>query len=386
MKILFVSLFLPQQKAYHAGGRYVFEVIRSLSKKHEIYLATRLEEDESATLEDLKPFCKAIYAYKYKTKAKRTFFDSARLIINYAGFSLFSKRIADNGRFDLIQVEWIGPALMMKKGKTPMVLDVHDVMTKPAERNMKKSGGFGKVIGYIKYRFIRALEVRIAARFDRVFTRSENDKEYIIAMDPALNVDVVPHPAGLDFTDRGFAKERDSILFLASYKYRQINVDAALYFYRDIFPLIRKTAPDAKFIIAGYGPPDELSSLQEKDSGVLVTGFVEDIDECYKKASVFVAPILIGGGIIAKILDALAAGTPVVTTSYGNEGIGALPGRDILVADDPESFAAAVLRIFREKGLAETLSANGLEFVRNRYSLEAVMSRIESAYGELVRS
>src|SRR5208283_3084824 len=128
----------------------------------------------------------------------------------------------------------------------------------------------------------------------------------------------------------------------------KVNVDAALYFYQKVFPLIRRRVSDAKFVIAGYGPPEELTALQKNDPGVLVTGFVDDIDECYKKAAVFVAPILLGGGIIVKILDALAAGTPVVTTSYGNEGIGAVPGRDLLVADDAEGFAAAVLRILRD--------------------------------------
>jgi len=84
-----------------------------------------------------------------------------------------------------------------------------------------------------------------------------------------------------------------------------------------------------------------------------------------------------------KILDAMAAGSPVVTTSYGNEGIGAVPGRDLLTADDTEGFAAAVLSILTEKELAETLSVNGREFVRKNYSLDEVISKIESAYESL---
>ena len=385
MKILFVSLFLPQKKAYHAGGRYVFEIIKNLSKKHEIHLATRLEENEFPALEELKPICKEIYPYIYKTKAERNFFDSARLLINYAGFSRFANRTAHNGGFDIIQVEWVEPALMMKKSKTPMVLDAHDVITKPAERSANKCRGIGKAPGYLKYRLVRALEIAIAGRFDMVFTRSENDKEYVLSMAPGLNVRVIPHPAGLDITDRKAGREKNTILFLASYKYRKVNVDAALYFYRNVFPLIRTSVPEAKFVIAGYGPPEELTAIQRDDPGVLVPGYVDDIDECYKKASVFVAPIMIGGGVIVKIIDAMAAGTPVVTTSYGNEGIGAVPGRDLLVADDPQGFAASVLRVLREEGLAETLSGNGREFVRMHFSLDAVMSRIESAYQELVK-
>ena len=385
MKILFVSLFLPQEKAYHAGGRYVFELIRNLSRKHDIYLATRLEESELPGLETLRPLCKEIYPYAYRTNGNRGLLDILRLIFNYLGFSLYSGKLARNQHFDLVQVEWVEAAVLMRRGKAPMVLDAHDVITKPAERSMKQAAGLGRVVLTLRYLIIRALERRTVRNFNMVFTRSENDRGYVLSLDPGLDVKVIPHPAGLDITGRNIPKEKDSILFLASYKYRHVNVDAALFFYREVFPLVRREVPGAKFIIAGYGPPEALTSIADNDPGVLVPGFVGDIDECYKKASVFVAPILVGGGIIVKVLDAMAAGTPVVTTTYGNEGIGAKPGSDLLVADDPKGLAAAVLRVLGEKGLAEELSANGREFVRRHYSLESVMEKIESAYRELVK-
>jgi hypothetical protein len=138
MKILFVSLFLPQEKAYHAGGRYVYEVIKNLSGKHEIHLATRLEEGEFPLLETLRPVCKEIYPYPYRTKSERGLFDIIRLALNYMGFSRYADRIAARGGFDLIQVEWVEAAMMMRKRETPMVLDAHDVITKPAERAIGK--------------------------------------------------------------------------------------------------------------------------------------------------------------------------------------------------------------------------------------------------------
>ncbi len=116
-----------------------------------------------------------------------------------------------------------------------------------------------------------------------------------------------------------------------------------------------------------------------------VPGFVDDLDECYKKASVFVAPILVGGGIIVKILDSMAAGTPVVTTTYGNEGIGAVPERDILIADDPARFADAVVRVLSDRELADSLSRNGREFVRKNFTLEAAMKKLEATYEQIVK-
>jgi glycosyltransferase involved in cell wall biosynthesis len=385
MKILFVSLFLPQKMAYHAGGRYVYEVIERLSKRHEIHLATRLEEDERPGLESLRSFCKEVYPYIYRSPEKRGLIANARLVLNYIGFSRFADRLARENRFDVVHVEWVETALMMKKRETPMVLDAQDVITKPAERLMKSSRGVMRGLFSLRYLFIKALEARVVRKFGMVFTLSAFDRDYLLNMNPGLNVRVVPIPAGLDISAGTYEKAKDTILFLASYKYRKVNVDAALYFYGSVFPLVRKTIPGAKFIIAGYGPPETLTSIAEKDPSVSVPGFVADIDAWYKKAAVFVAPILVGGGIIVKVLDAMAAGTPVVTTSYGNEGIGAVPGRDLLVADDAVSFAENVIRVLSDKAYAASLAGNGREFVRKNFTLEEAMSRIESAYEKLVK-
>jgi len=384
VRILFVSLFLPMEKSYHAGGRYVFEIMRRLSAGHEVCLATRVEEEEIPLLSNLRPFCREIYPYKYRTMEKRGLFDVIGLILNYVGFSRYAGRLAGSGGYDVVQVEWTEAAIRMKRRKgVPMILDAHDVITKPAERRLKSARGLGRLFDLLQYFLIKRMEKGIAKKFDMVFTRSAFDRDYLLGLEPGLKVSVVPHPAGLDITEKEFEEEKNTILFLASYKYRRVNVDAVLFFYRSVFPLVRKEVAEARFIAAGYGPPEELTALQDNDPGISVPGFVEDIDECYKKASVFVAPILVGGGIIVKILDAMAAGTPVVTTSYGNEGIGAVHGRDLLVADRPEDFAAAVVRLLKDREFANEIAASGRAFVKENYSLGAVMQKIESAYGEV---
>jgi len=89
--------------------------------------------------------------------------------------------------------------------------------------------------------------------------------------------------------------------------------------------------------------------------------------------------------VIVKVLDALAAGTPVVTTTYGNEGVGAIPERDLLIADDPESFADAVIRVLSDQELAARLSRNGQEFVRQNFTLEAAIKEWEATCREIVK-
>jgi len=386
LKILFISLFLPQKQAKHAGGRYVFELLNSLSKRHEIHLSTRLEDGEFPSLEELKPLCKSISTYTYKAVEKRTFFDKLRLVANYIGFSRYADRLIRQGDYDLVQVEWVETALLIGRGRTPMVLDAHDVITKPAERGMSQSRGPARLLARLRYVLTQAIERRIMRRFAAILTLSEYDHSYLLKMAPELGpmTKTVPIPAGLDISDRSFEVEKNSILFLASYKHRWVNVEAALWFYNKVFPLVSRKFPEATFIIAGYGPPRELTSLAEKDPQVTVTGFVDDIDRLYKTSSVFVAPILTGGGIIVKVLDALAAGRPVVTTSYGNEGVAAMPERDLLVADDPEAFARHVIRLLTDTELAERVASNGRNFVRKNYGLEAVIRRIEEVHKTVV--
>jgi glycosyltransferase involved in cell wall biosynthesis len=273
----------------------------------------------------------------------------------------------------------------MRRGKTPMILDAHDVITKPAERTLRQSKGIRRIVAGMTYVLVRTAERCIAGRADLVISRSPYDKEYLLSLRPGLKVEVVPHPAGLDITGRTFPRRRHEILFLASFRYRKVNVDAALFFYNEVFPLIRNEIPDARFVIAGYGPPVELTSIPGRDPHVTVTGFVDDLDACYKQAEVFVAPILTGGGIIVKILDAMAAGIPVVTTSYGNEGIGAVPDRDMLVADDSANFAKSVIGMMNDPESARRIAENGQDFVRENFSMASVTRRFEAAYREILR-
>jgi len=109
-------------------------MLKELSERYEIYLATRLGKNEIPYLEDLKPFCREIYPYVYESVNRRGLLDITKLILNYIGFSLYANKLARNGYFDIVQVEWVESALMMKKGNIPMILDAHDVITKPASR------------------------------------------------------------------------------------------------------------------------------------------------------------------------------------------------------------------------------------------------------------
>ncbi len=380
MRILFVSLFLPHDNAYHAGGRFVFEVIKSLSARHQIELAARFEEGEEALAESVRPYCGNVYLFPYRSCGKRGPLDKLRLALNYISFSRWASGIASSGKYDLVQLEWVESGFFFRKNSTPVVLDAHDVLSKPAERVKTQSKGISRLVQEMRFLAMTGLERRAVKKSDLVLTRSEYDRRYLAARTGCdVKVKVVAHPAP-GFSERRFPRGPGSILFLASYKYRTENVRAALYFYKNIFPVIKREVPDARFIAAGYGPTGEMLSAARDDPSFVVPGFVPHLEESYKKAHVFAAPILTGGGIIAKILEAMAAGLPVVTTPYGNEGIEAVSGMDLLVADGPEEFASSVIKLLRDDELAARLGKNGREFTQKNFSLERIMADLDNIY------
>lgn len=384
MKVLLVSLFLPHPQAPHAGGRYVYELLRHLSARHEVDLATRHETEEAHLLADLRPLCRAIHVYPYPTASRRGLWDKLALVGSYLAFSRAADRLIAFGDYDLVQVEWVETAFLINRYRTPMVLDAHDVLTKPFSRRAQQRDGAAGLVARLTAGLVKRVELSIMKRFDRVITLSAFDREFLLQLWPTAPVTSVPIPAGLDLTPREYARRPNTILFLASYKYRPVNVQAACWFYRQVFPLVRERVPAARFIIAGYGPPPELTALAA-DPQVEVTGFVEDLDRCHKEAAVFVVPILTGGGIIVKLLDALAAATPTVATTFGNEGVGAEAGRDLLVADEPESFAAAVAELLLDPQAAREMGARGQQFVRDRYGATAIMARLDALHEDVIK-
>lgn len=379
MKILLISPHLPGPKTYQAGERLVFELIKLLSEKHEIHLVVRIHEGQEKDLGPVEALCKKVYPVIYTRPEKRDMFSILKVVSSYYQLCQKANALAQGEAFDAIHAEWTETGLFLKRVKTKMTIEAHDVLSKPMERRYLNAHGFRRYINLMLFRCTRIFERYIYGKFDTVLVLSEYDQKYLRSMDPSLNVVVLQYPHGVPLTSAVFQREEKTLLFLAAMD-RGPNIEAALYFWNNILPLIRKQVPDVKFTIVGSRPVPEVRALAEKDKNTIVTGFVDDIEPYYKTATVFVAPLLTGGGIIVKILDALAAGTPVVTTSIGNEGIGALPGEHLLIADTPEEFASKVVLLLRDKALRERMGRAGRDFVSRKYSMDALRKTLDKYY------
>ncbi len=379
MKVLIVTPHVPASKAMQAGEKLLCGLIRLLSERHEIHLVVRVCRGEEGSLEPMSAYCTKIYPVIYDRPERKNIFTIWRVILSYLRLCQSANAISQMETYDTIHVEWTEAGAFMKS-KGRMVICAVDVLAKPMKRRYDTADGIRRFVFAILYWLTKRLECHIYRKFHTVFVMSEYDKKFLLAMEPSLNVQVLTHPV---YMPQGREREREtkSLLFVGAMD-RGPNIEAVSYFSKAILPLIRRHMPDVRFYVVGSRPLPEVCELGRYDENITVTGFVEDLESYYGRAYVFVAPLLRGGGIIVKIIEAMAAGLPVVTTSIGNEGIGAEDGSHLLVANTPNEFAEKVMRLFLDEELWRDVSRAGRDFARGRFSLENLRESLERSYPE----
>jgi glycosyltransferase involved in cell wall biosynthesis len=207
-------------------------------------------------------------------------------------------------------------------------------------------------------------------RFDLLIAVSESDAS-LVRRRTRVPVEVVPNGTDASTTAfSGWASE-PTILFTGSMNHPP-NRDGILWFHREIWPKIVAVIPEARLMIVGRHPQQEIVQLANVDPRVAVTGEVPDMRPYYEQACVAVAPLRSGGGTRLKILDALAAVRPIVTTTIGCEGLDAIDGVHVLVADDSDSFAERTVELLRDRDLNRRIATQGRAFVEQSYDWRAL--------------
>jgi len=386
MKVLVVSPFLPYPGVPHAGGKLVYHLLQTLSGKCSVSLVSRYYPGEEEQLGGLRKVLSRIdlvpASGPVKAGSPSSLWNTVR---SYYHLTRKAREILKRERFDVCQVEFTETGVFWAPtGDVPAVLTCHDIIAKPAFRRYEASVGISRAVHWFIWKTKQEMEKYTLSKFARVFTLSEEDREWAKRMSPVDSIRVLRYPAGLGFTGLSRKEIPGRILFLGALN-RPQNIESVRYFLEKVWPAVRKRVPESEFRVVGGGLPKDLEREMSEDPRIVVTGFVENIEEEYKSASVFVAPILTGGGVIVKILDALAAGVPVVTTPYGNEGIRAGEAKEILVGINPESFTTNVISLLEHPRLRESLGRAGKIFVDRNYSPGMFVSALEEIYDDLTR-
>jgi glycosyltransferase involved in cell wall biosynthesis len=292
-------------------------------------------------------------------------------------------------RFDVVHADQLNMAQYAERVPgAARILDAHNALWVVCKRlwETMRPGPKKWMLGR-DWRLLQRYEGRICRTFDAVLAVSEPDKAGLEeAAGDAANITVIP--IAIDTQEVTWLARRPdaSRIVHIGTMFWPPNIDGVLWFLREVWPLIRAQRPDAAFDAVGANPPPQIVGCGANTTGVHVNGHVADTTPILERAAVMVVPLRAGGGIRVKILTALAQGIPVVSTSLGAEGIAVTPGQNILVADTPAAFAAAVLRLLDSPEYGARLAADGRRLVEARYDYRSACKPLDAVYASAVRS
>jgi sugar transferase (PEP-CTERM/EpsH1 system associated) len=387
VKILFLTLRSPYPPQRGDKIRS-FNFIRYLSKKgYEVDLVCFAENERDLDhIRPLKRFCndiKMLPLSRKKAILRAALRMPTRLPLQNGYW--FAKEISSlvrsmikRNRYDLLHAQLFRLGQYLLEYDRPKVIDLTDAMALNLLRRTKLDRSILLPLLEIERRRVRKYEVEIAKLFDASIVSSEVDRNYLLAQSPDLNLNVIPTSVDLDYFRPAYTDPEPVILFTGTMGYFP-NDDAAIFFHDSILPTVKREIPDAKLYIVGNNPPPKVRAL-ESTGDTVVTGHVEDVRPYFRMASVFVCPLRSGSGIQTKNLEAMAMGLPIVTTPFGLEGIDAVPGRDMIVASDVQTFTTKVIEMMRNKSFRERIGRNGRKLVESKYSWQVVGRKLELIY------
>jgi glycosyltransferase involved in cell wall biosynthesis len=374
----------------HAGGKAIYDFIIELKKRDfKVCLVSMAWPDEECQLERLNEICDGTFFLVSKPVFTDSFLRSFQSNPLLFGPKILRgclkhlrvrndvnrgiRELIRRHRPDVVQVEYTTMLLYLRKLDTPAmkILDLHDVMSKPFQRfYMAEKNLAVRLWRYLFFVLVRRLELSFCRGFDRILVKSNYDKKVLLKQanfrTQTFPLGVQPVPGIVPYARR----EPRSVLFLGA-MFREVNERAVVFFLQNVMPALEREVGPVTFYIVGTSPSEKVRQLAS--SRVIVTGYVADVSEFYRRCQVFVAPLFVGGGMIFKILQAMSYGLPVVSSTIGNEGIEATDGEQILIADKALDFSRKLASLMNDAGLWEKLSVQAQKFVNSRYAWDRVI-------------
>ena len=397
MKILIICPSLPYP-ANSGGSIRIFNLIKRLAKRNEVELMT-INNDftTKGDINELKKYCQNVYLVSPKKRSKTSqlprvlgrLIKGEPLLVMYAESNELGKllhELSGKENYDIIHFEHSATANNIKflhpQHHAKTVLSMHDINFMKHYRIYKNERKiFKRIKHFLTWFPMLSWEPKVARSFDKSIVVSDVDKTLLKSLDPGLNVSVVPN--GVDtkaYRPYPLQGRKKDILMVGTMDHKP-NVDAAKYFYNEIFPHIRAKVEEVTLTVVGKNPPSEIQQL-DSDSAVEIRPNVPDVRPYYKKAMVSAVPLRSGGGTRLKILESMALGTPVVSTSVGCEGLEVKNKHNILIANNPVDFANKVIGLLTSATLWTEISQNGRDLVEKKYDWRRLAMVLERVYDE----
>ena len=284
--------------------------------------------------------------------------------------------------FDLIVCDFLTPSInLFANGwwaKSPVLLFQHNVESLIWKRLYQTASGLKQVYFRDQWKRMVAFEKKACAASRAVVAVSEEDAALLRSELGLTNV-IGAVPTGVDAV--GFAscrsakKKPKSLVFLGSMDWMP-NIDAVLWFSREIFPALKKRFPELTMSVVGRNPAADVKQLV-KISGIEITGTVDDVKPYMGQAEVMIVPLRVGGGTRVKIFEGMAAGLPIVSTRIGAEGLPVRDGENIFLADTPDTTIEKISVLLEKPELRSRMGASAAQFVTDNYSWESATKKFE---------
>lgn len=396
MRILMLTQVLPFPP--DSGPKVkTYNLIRSLARHHEVTLVSLVRSPaEAARADALRELCAAVHTVQLRRSRVRDVYHLIRSTLTGESFIISRDEspelhalladLTSREPFDIIHADQLNMAQFAVDLPGVRVLDQHNAVWTIVARMAEHSGFLPKrAFLDMEAHRLRRYEAEICARFDALMTVSEPDRwalELAAAEHGTTLAPTTVIPIAVDAHSEPIVKREAApklILSMAT-MFWPPNVDGVLWFAREVYPLVRAAVPEVEFAVVGARPPATVQRLAEEDPSIAVTGYVEDPRPYLERSAALIVPVRAGGGMRVKILEALARGLPIVTTTIGYEGIDLVPGEHVLVGDTPAEFAAALIRLLRDPALGRRLAAAGRGVAEDRYDWQVVNPQVETVF------
>lgn len=392
MKILFLSFWFPYPPNFGYKIR-VFNQIKELSKDNEVHLIC-FSNFEKNNISELKNYCTSIFCFEpthYNRKMSHVFLGFFKKDPRYfsTSFTPEAKKVVDevivNEDINIILAGGTGVAEYVLDIKDiPKALDLHNVdsaLYKTIAQNRPTI--LKKIRAYLFWLKFLGYERKVCEQFDLCIVVSDKEKEHLLKNVPKAKTMVLPNAIDLKLYNVEKKEEPNTIIFTGTLTY-EANLDAINWFYDSIFPLVKEQKPDVKLIITGDHSKVNVEHLSS-DPNVILTGHVKDIYSLIAESAISIAPIRIGGGSRFKILESMALGTPVVSTTIGAEGIAVTDGENILIADDRKEFAQKTVDLLNNYELRSKISKNARNLVGEKYNWNTLGYKLNQSLLEIIK-